>query len=122
MHNNLLSEVRTGEIVREIVRRMMASKVSVIAADGANDRTYDGHNMDVIIARCGDYFKVYEVPEDNDLPVREYLPPSEWLPFLREKDLADNEMQLWHARFVASEEEGMFEVTDIERFSRVVVR
>lgn len=122
MPNDLLSEVRTGEIVRVIVRRMKASKVSDIPVGGANDQTYDDHNMDVIIARCGDYFKVYEVPEDDDLPVREYLPPSEWLPFLREKDLADNEMQLWHARFVASEEEGMVEVTDLKRFSRVFVR
>lgn len=109
-------------LIDQIALRMVAPTTYEGEVDDHARASYDGHEMDVIIARYKDHFRVYEVPEDADIPVQEYLPPSEWFPFLLEEDLADDEIELWHARFVASEEEGMFEVTDIERFSRVVVR
>lgn len=82
----------------------------------------DVGSINAIIARHENNLRVYEVPEDSDLPVREHIPPSDLRMSLLSEDEAGDEMDLWAVRFSISEDDGTIEVSEVGDHVLVVTR
>lgn len=82
----------------------------------------DVGSINAIIARYENNLRVYEVPEDSDLPVREHIPPSDLRLSSLSEDEAGDEIDLWAVRFSISEDDGTIEVSEVGERVMVLTR